>query len=550
MTLLCTMSLFLFRLPPKRGPEEQKLEDQHIDLPRFWPRVRRWPTPSERPGDTLPAVNRLCPSRMPAIAEDNGVDMASTPQISHCSPMDRYEDVNSGADRLNADISPRKSSTSSQGSASTYLSNFSHSTDSALTSASSVSDCGAASLHISFDGTRAPDDDSITVTEFDLAQNSTSSGSRPVISSNASVVTPALAATPRCAQDFAVSTSYSLGARNVTLESNCDREQSTAPFTSSRPREQTISLPASKHTASEQDCELDDDIGPHPGTRWHPPSGPESRYLHPDILQRHEDLRRWESLINEADLKRADEMMQAQNFIRSFIQDFYHQHAGNIKVTCSLTMGELYRVSQLQEDEGVRHCGKLIQVPVIFEEVSLALWRHMVCSPELQAAGAEMERDREKETDLAGIRRRFGAWARSLKSPEPIGHCALCGFGYHDICSIPGLRPKEDNSRRPSGNSSIFGSIFRSAPHSPSVTSSPKSSRRRSSAKVTPPSAFEFLRKTMSKQEDIICKPDAMLLKKMTKSTEKTRSSSWAVGVRRASGIFANVEWKRERPSF
>ncbi|KAK4249396.1 hypothetical protein C7999DRAFT_30132 [Corynascus novoguineensis] len=68
---------------------------------------------------------------------------------------------------------------------------------------------------------------------------------------------------------------------------------------------------------------------------------------------------------------------EAEEVIRTFIDEQWSHRADYIKIDCRLTLPELHALGQLPREVGSLACRRLIRVPVIHEEVALSLWEHL-----------------------------------------------------------------------------------------------------------------------------------------------------------------------------
>lgn len=75
--------------------------------------------------------------------------------------------------------------------------------------------------------------------------------------------------------------------------------------------------------------------------------------------------------------QRAVAIWDAEAFIREFVSEDWSHHAANISIDCDITLNELRSIGLLPQDEGSRACRQLIRVPVIHEEVAMALWERL-----------------------------------------------------------------------------------------------------------------------------------------------------------------------------
>ncbi|KAL2197892.1 hypothetical protein P885DRAFT_76600 [Corynascus similis CBS 632.67] len=68
---------------------------------------------------------------------------------------------------------------------------------------------------------------------------------------------------------------------------------------------------------------------------------------------------------------------EAEEVIRTFIDEQWSHRADYIKIDCRLTLPELHALGRLPREVGSLACRRLIRVPVIHEEVALSLWEHL-----------------------------------------------------------------------------------------------------------------------------------------------------------------------------
>ncbi|KAK5653345.1 hypothetical protein OQA88_9036 [Cercophora sp. LCS_1] len=555
------MSRLRLLLPQKSEPKHSQLDDRkHVGRSRGWFRVRGKNSTSNSPGNTSPifgrqgslnpsAAKRICLSRMPTIVEHDEIqEMTIWP--SHLGPLDRYDGVAGDTEDLGEDARTRKSSTSSQSSS---FSDSADSTDSTLTCATSLSDYDSAECLPRIDNSTV-DDDEITIKGFNLARDEAFFDNNADSDSNASIITTIFSTTP-CGS------------------------QTPSVFVGNSPSE------------VDSDSDSGDDVGPHPGERWFPPSpGTEISNLPGSFTQRQHRLRDAESLIDESALKQLDGMMQAERFIRKFLEHAFNEQHSEIRITCGLTIEQVYQLGYLERDEGIRECLRLFRAPFIFEEVATALWGRLEYLSQFDNLPLELmisretitgiERDRRSQrntpspdrkkskTKRAAIRRGLrAALKRSSRSPTRRRVCVYCGTGDHAICSIPGLHP--DDYTRCRTSRQRLGSIFKPTP-SPiaSAPGSPKLPASEPSPKGASPSFFETLRgRRMSRQDDQkFWRREAALSKQLGKAKETTRRSnemkrsrelrreSWAGKSTVKSSLFSEFlgtsDWDRHRGSF
>ncbi|KAK4157071.1 hypothetical protein C8A00DRAFT_12090 [Chaetomidium leptoderma] len=93
------------------------------------------------------------------------------------------------------------------------------------------------------------------------------------------------------------------------------------------------------------------------------------------------------------------ETWDADEFIRDFVNEHWSHHADYIKISCNITLSQLHALGRLTQTEGSLACQRLIQVPVIHEELALSLWEKLA----EEARNAATAKD-DKLEEEAGVR--------------------------------------------------------------------------------------------------------------------------------------------------
>ena len=84
---------------------------------------------------------------------------------------------------------------------------------------------------------------------------------------------------------------------------------------------------------------------------------------------------------------------QADDYIKEFLREQWDAHFSSIIVECPLTIDELYKLGDLPEREGTSQCRRLVRVPVINEQVGIALWEKL-------HEDAQARHDKQEPQDL------------------------------------------------------------------------------------------------------------------------------------------------------
>lgn len=88
---------------------------------------------------------------------------------------------------------------------------------------------------------------------------------------------------------------------------------------------------------------------------------------------------------------RRESILNAQEFVADFVRERWGQHWHMIRIESDVTEAELRDLGRLPRDEGVRACCRLVRVPVIYEEIAIALWERLAEDVAEEGKGAESD---------------------------------------------------------------------------------------------------------------------------------------------------------------
>ncbi|TPX15433.1 uncharacterized protein E0L32_004413 [Thyridium curvatum] len=93
-----------------------------------------------------------------------------------------------------------------------------------------------------------------------------------------------------------------------------------------------------------------------------------------------------------------DAVFDARDYVSEFVREGWESHWDSIRITCDIPIHELRGFGNLDAAPGTAACKRLVQVPVINDEIGHALWCHLV---EQQRGSGSLEQDRQLQQDLA-----------------------------------------------------------------------------------------------------------------------------------------------------
>ncbi|KAK3692325.1 hypothetical protein B0T22DRAFT_531827 [Podospora appendiculata] len=136
--------------------------------------------------------------------------------------------------------------------------------------------------------------------------------------------------------------------------------------------------------------------------------------------------------------QRRESIWEAQEFIRGFVKDHWEDHWESVAIICELTLDELHKLGHLPRDEGIMACRRLLRVPVIHEEISIALWAKLAEITGGTGGDSKTEAEPEPEVPFVVAKERMQNEILAAKqqqeqqqqnkkqgkpaSPEPQGH--------------------------------------------------------------------------------------------------------------------------------
>lgn len=88
---------------------------------------------------------------------------------------------------------------------------------------------------------------------------------------------------------------------------------------------------------------------------------------------------------------RRESILDAQEFVADFVRERWGQHWYMIRIESGVIEAELRDFGRLPRDEGVRACCRLVRVPVIYEEIAIALWERLAEDAAEEGKGAESD---------------------------------------------------------------------------------------------------------------------------------------------------------------
>ncbi|KAK3384390.1 hypothetical protein B0T24DRAFT_674153 [Lasiosphaeria ovina] len=97
------------------------------------------------------------------------------------------------------------------------------------------------------------------------------------------------------------------------------------------------------------------------------------------------NIAREAELEQSLEVQRRDSIWEAHEFIKAFVQSGWASYSSSITIDCDLTLDDLHQLGYLPRSQGTRACRRLVRVPVINEEIGVALWQKL----EAMVAAAE-----------------------------------------------------------------------------------------------------------------------------------------------------------------
>ncbi|KAK2074472.1 hypothetical protein P8C59_008679 [Phyllachora maydis] len=113
------------------------------------------------------------------------------------------------------------------------------------------------------------------------------------------------------------------------------------------------------------------------------------------------------------ELRERDQVWEATDFLKAFVKERWASHWPFITIDCGLTMEELRALGRLDKAQGIQECRRLVRVPVINEEIALALWTQL--ETDVRTADAEATR---KTVQLIG-----DACTENIRTPGALVSC-------------------------------------------------------------------------------------------------------------------------------
>ncbi|KAK0709635.1 hypothetical protein B0T26DRAFT_786022 [Lasiosphaeria miniovina] len=89
------------------------------------------------------------------------------------------------------------------------------------------------------------------------------------------------------------------------------------------------------------------------------------------------DVAREAELEQSLEFQRWDSIWEAHEFIKAFVQSGWASYSSSITIDCDLTLDDLHQLGYLPRSQGTRACRRLVRVPVINEEIGVALWQKL-----------------------------------------------------------------------------------------------------------------------------------------------------------------------------
>lgn len=138
-------------------------------------------------------------------------------------------------------------------------------------------------------------------------------------------------------------------------------------------------------------------------------------------------------------------VLDAQDYLRAFVEEGWPQHAACITVDCGAALDEVRAIGLLPREAGVLACRRLVRAPVINEEIGIALWERLAAEAGRLRQGEQQEPgggsdangpgsggEAERPGKLGGMvasfreRRRTRQRERQRRRELAAGACALC----------------------------------------------------------------------------------------------------------------------------
>jgi hypothetical protein len=126
--------------------------------------------------------------------------------------------------------------------------------------------------------------------------------------------------------------------------------------------------------------------------------------------------------------------IEAEGLVRAFVHSRWAEHLWpSMRITCALTLAELHDLGRLRREDGVRACCGLVRVPVIHEEVALALWEYLAAGRGCD--GGVDEQDEFERGVAALVERERGEPGEVEERGGP--RCVLCTSSTGPECRLP-----------------------------------------------------------------------------------------------------------------
>ncbi|GAB1315873.1 hypothetical protein MFIFM68171_06083 [Madurella fahalii] len=124
---------------------------------------------------------------------------------------------------------------------------------------------------------------------------------------------------------------------------------------------------------------------------------------------------------------RAIAVWEAQEFIRDFAQQGWPDHWDSFSIHCNMSLDELRFIGFLERADGIRACQRIVRVPVISEEVGVALWETLTAATRTNSA---------QQQDDGGV-------LPDASSSFSVSAASVNTFGTATSCLGQTLSPKE-----------------------------------------------------------------------------------------------------------
>ncbi|KAK4453951.1 hypothetical protein QBC34DRAFT_421569 [Podospora aff. communis PSN243] len=149
----------------------------------------------------------------------------------------------------------------------------------------------------------------------------------------------------------------------------------------------------------------------------------------PPVLGRLVDITRDRIVPHRPDVYSREGVHEACCWLESFVKARWGQHWEYITIDCALTLDELRQLGHLDRSEGWNACRRLVRIPVLNDEIALALWTRLKANARDFYVEQSEPRSEDDELDTwwnrhDALDHKFGVCVEEMEEGERAGRRA------------------------------------------------------------------------------------------------------------------------------